>query len=514
MRPRRTIALLALVSLAAVALAPAAPTRANGDAFAVRGATVHTVSGAPLAGAVLVVEGGRVKEIRADGTVPEGLPVVDASGKVITPGFVDASSALALSADERREGSAELSVLDGFDPYREEEIASVRATGTTAVGVDPASRSAFAGKGAALRLVPGATLDQMTLKPAAFERGTLGAAVGQDRTSSLQRLEDYYSMQRALSGAKEYVEQWNRYRDDLAEYEKKKKEYDEKKARGEISSTPTPAPTPRAEGDGPPPGGEERRGRRGGRPPGGGGGGERRGGGGGGEERRGGPEGSGPPRGGDASAPAAAGGEKKDEPPKKPAKPATDPAKEALALVLKGELPLFLECHRANDIRSALRLADEYSPVRLVLVGATEAAPLAAELRSRGVATIVGPVVLPGLRDLARRSHDPSLAATLHAAGVTVAIASGAFASEGSRYLNLAAAAAVAEGLPRDAALAAVTLRAAEALGIADRVGSLAPGRDADFLVWDRDPLDARARLEAVYVGGVRVSDDEMRRRG
>jgi imidazolonepropionase-like amidohydrolase len=511
MRPKSCF-LVALLALAPLVLPRPAAAAANAEepeaAFAVRGATIHPVSGAPVTGASLVVEGGRVKEIRSDGSVPDGMAVVEANGKVITPGFVDASAALGLGQEERREGSPELSVLDGFDTYDEEALSLVRATGTTAIAIEPLSRGAFAGKGALLRLVPGVGHDEMTLSPAAFERGSLGT-ISQGRTTSLQRLEDYYSMQRTLAGAKEYIEQWDRYREDLAEYEKKKKEYDEKKARGEI--TPSSTPEPRTESGGePPPSGEERRpgGRRGGRPPGGGGGGggERRGGGGaGGEERR-------PPS--DAARGPAASEEKKDEPPKKPAKPATDPARETLAQVVKGELPLFLECHRANDIRSALRLAEEFSSVKLVLVGATEAVSVADEIRARGVAAIVGPVFLPFQRDLARLSHDASLASKLHAAGVAVAISSGGLSPAGSRYLNLQAAAAAAEGLPRDAALAAITLRAAEALGVADRIGSLSPGREADFLIWDRDPIDARARLEAVYVGGRRVSDDEMKRRG
>lgn len=509
MRPKSWL----LVSCSfSILLAHPAAAADEGAIVAVRGATIHPVSGPPLSGAVLVVEGGRVKEIRADGSVPDGATVVDASGKVITPGFVDASSVLALAADDRRESAAEFSVLDAVDPYAEEDIALVRASGTTSVAVDPASRGAFAGQGAVLRLVPAGNLAAMTLKPSAFERGTL-AAIAQERTTSLQRLEDYFSMQRTLAGAKEYAEQWARYREDLAEYEKKKKEYEEKKAKGEVGSTP-PAPRTDSGTETPRTGGEERPGggRRGGRPPGGGGGGERRRGGeggGAGEERR-------PPAAEGAGAAPAGGAEKtaKDEAPKKPQKPATDPGRETLARVLAGELPLFLECHRASDIRNALRLADEFSSVRLVLLGATEAASVAEDLRSRGVAVVVGPVVLPGPRDLARRSHDPALAARLHEKGVAVAIGSGSVAPLASRYLNLAAAAAAGEGLPRDAALAAITLRAAEALGVADRVGSLDPGREADFLIWDRDPIDARARLEAVYVGGVRVSDDEMRRRG
>ncbi len=499
----RSTSLLATVLVFSLGILPA--RAADEGAFAVRGATVHTVSDGTVENAVLVVENGKVKEIRADGSVPGGFRVIEAEGKVVTPGFVDAGAILGLDANDRRGASAELDVLDAFDRYREDDIASIRATGTTAVAIDPGPPGPFAGLGAVLRLVPGgADLAAMTLRREAFERGALGLVQG-SRTTSLQRLEDYYSMQRTLVSTKEYIEQWEKYKEDLAEYEKKKKEWDEKKKnapKGEGAAETKEPPKP-AETEG---AGEERRGGRGGRgggpPPGG----ERRGG-----FRR-------PPGGGGEGSerPAAERSSEgdKDGPPKKPDKPRTDPAREALIGVVKGERPLFLEAHLASDIRNALRLVDEFG-VRLVLLGATEAVPLADEIRSRGVAVIVGPVVLPGRRDLARDEHDPALAARLHAAKVPVAISSGGVAALGSRYLNLAAAAAASFGLPGDAALASITLRPAEALEVADRIGALAPGRDADFLIWDRHPTeDARARLEAVYVGGVRIDEDELRRRG
>src|SRR5262249_10971306 len=150
----------------------AAPSRA--PLLVVKGATFLTVSGAPVEGGVLIVDGAKIRELRADSTVPAGATVVDATGKFVTPGFIDAASLLGLSASDLSEGSAELSVLDAIDPFRSTDFASVRATGTTAVGLQPAPRGPFAGMGCVLRLVPGADLTAMSLKPAAFERGALG----------------------------------------------------------------------------------------------------------------------------------------------------------------------------------------------------------------------------------------------------------------------------------------------------------------------------------------------------
>jgi imidazolonepropionase-like amidohydrolase len=93
----------------------------------------------------------------------------------------------------------------------------------------------------------------------------------------------------------------------------------------------------------------------------------------------------------------------------------------------------------------------------------------------------------------------------LAAASVPVAIATGADGPLAVRHLPLAAALAAGNGLDREAALRAVTLGAAEAAGFAKRVGSLEPGKDADLLVLDGDPLAAGTRVVAVWIDGVEV---------
>jgi imidazolonepropionase-like amidohydrolase len=115
-------------------------------------------------------------------------------------------------------------------------------------------------------------------------------------------------------------------------------------------------------------------------------------------------------------------------------------------------------------------------------------------------------VILDGVLRLPDRPDDPydaayTAAGRLVAAGVTIAFTDGG-TSENARNLPFHAAMAVAFGLPRDAAHRALTVDAARILGIADKVGALAPGLEATFFVSDGDPLDIRSDIERSVIRG------------
>ena len=173
---------------------------------------------------------------------------------------------------------------------------------------------------------------------------------------------------------------------------------------------------------------------------------------------------------------------------------------EALQPVLKRDVPLAIQANRASDLLAAMRLADEFK-VRLVLVGGAEGWMVAGQLAKAGV-----PVVIKALTDIP--SFD-SLGATLEnaarlsRAGVTVAIAS--FDTQNARNLRQEAGNAVANGMDRDAALRAVTLTPAQIWGVADRVGSLDVGKDADVVIWGGDPFEVTAGAQTVFIKGVEV---------
>ena len=173
---------------------------------------------------------------------------------------------------------------------------------------------------------------------------------------------------------------------------------------------------------------------------------------------------------------------------------------EALARVLDGELPMLVYAQRAQDVATALRIAEEFG-IRVWLEGAAEGYLLLPEITAAGVPVIVHPPMARAYGELENASFETP--ATLRRAGIPVAFQSG---YEGyvpkTRVVLFEASAAVTHGLPDDEALALLTIGAARILGIADRVGSLEPGKDADLALYDGDPLEYTSHCLGVLVGG------------
>jgi imidazolonepropionase-like amidohydrolase len=193
---------------------------------------------------------------------------------------------------------------------------------------------------------------------------------------------------------------------------------------------------------------------------------------------------------------------KKAEQDQKP--PERDLGLETLARVLAGELPMLVTAQRAQDIATALRLAKEFG-FRLVLDGAADAHRMLDELKAAGVPVIVHPTMFRAVGEAENLSLETP--GVLRKAGIQVALQSG---YEGyvprSRVLLFEAAEAAAYGLPFDDALALVTLEPAKLLGLAQRLGSLEPGKDADLALYDGDPFEYTTHCTAVVIDGVVVS--------
>jgi imidazolonepropionase-like amidohydrolase len=172
---------------------------------------------------------------------------------------------------------------------------------------------------------------------------------------------------------------------------------------------------------------------------------------------------------------------------------------EALIPVVEGRMPLLVGVQRASDIRLALRIARE-EKLKIILDGADEGWRVANEIAAQHVPVILDPTDdLPA--DFERIDATMENAARLDAAGVEVVVGS---ASENYRVreLRYLAGDAVAYGLPWDAALKAVTINPARAFGIADRAGSLEPGKDADVVVWSGDPFEPLSQPKAIFIKG------------
>ncbi len=192
-----------------------------------------------------------------------------------------------------------------------------------------------------------------------------------------------------------------------------------------------------------------------------------------------------------------------------------DPRWEAMIPALKGEIPVFVHAAALNQIRAALRFCEQESLARVVLVGGYDAWRVADELKRRDIPVILGPML-----DTPRRDYEPydaafTAAVKLHRAGVRYCIGDGgqAFTAMNARNLPYHASMAAAFGLPRDEALKAVTLYAAQILGVADRVGSLEPGKLADLIVTTGDPLEITTRVERVWIAGREASMENRQTR-
>lgn len=178
---------------------------------------------------------------------------------------------------------------------------------------------------------------------------------------------------------------------------------------------------------------------------------------------------------------------------------------EALAPLLRRELPLVLRAQRRDDILTALRISDEFG-LRLVINHGAEAYRVADELAERRIPVIVGPDLEDLMREETVRAV-PDNAARLHRAGVRIAFQTGSFHRYGA--LLDQARAAVRAGLPAEAALRAMTLSPAEIFGAADRLGSLDPGKEADLVIFDGDPMTEEVNALVIIIAG-RIVDQTI----
>lgn len=186
-------------------------------------------------------------------------------------------------------------------------------------------------------------------------------------------------------------------------------------------------------------------------------------------------------------------------------RPARDLKLETLGRVLNKELPLLITADRAQDIASALRLAEEFG-LRIWLDSAAEGYLLADEIKDAGVPVIVHPPMYRAWGD--RKNQSFETPAILRKAGIRVAMQSG-FEDyvPKTRVVLFEAAIAAANGLSFEEALAAVTMDAAGILGVSDRIGSLEVGKDADVALYDGDPFEYTSHCIGVIINGQVVSE-------
>ena len=424
----------ALCLLAMLALLLPAALRASeegpGRTFALRGATVYTVSGEIEENANLVVEEGRIKAVGKDVKIPDGMKTYDLSGYVVVPGLLDAETNLASDNRETLESlSPQVKALDGWDFYRDNR--DLLKGGVTSVYLAPGIPAAktrtrlLSGQGAVVkiagdkanprkRVVTESSGFQVTLgELSRLQPSTYLPPVAASPDNPFEvlvpplpqsRAGEFLALRRTLSRARGY-------RDSLA-----------------------------------------------------------------GHLRDGG------------------------------SVPAYDPIAASLYPVITGGDHLRVRANKARDIYHILELARE-SEIKVVIEGGAEAEKLTPWLAKMKV-----PVIFPGGFQSGKLPggdlQSPAIEGRLqeesilrmHRAGVRVIINSPTDA-EGKNLL-LQAAAAVRFGMKPAEALRTITLNPAEVLGVADRIGSISVGKDADLVVLGGHPLGANNRVQAVFING------------
>ena len=383
------------------------------SAVAIVGGLVVPITGEPVEHGTVLVADGKITAVGADVRVPDGVPVIDAEGSWVLPGFVEAHGHVGVH--EEAEGWAGSDTNEMTDPV----TAHVRAIdainpadlgfrdaiggGVLAVNVNPGSGNPIGGQTCALKCW-GRTVDEMLLRAPAGLKSALGEnpkrVYGEQKKTPSTRL----GVAAVIRGA--FVEAANYQAKIDAEA---RKPADERK------------PVDR------------------------------------------------------------------------------DLKLEALAMVLRREIPWRQHCHRADDIATALRIAAEFG-YELVIDHGTEAHLVADLLVERNIPVIIGPLFTSRSK-VELRNRSLANPGKLAAAGVTIAITTD-HPVVPINFLVHQASLSVKYGLDRDTALRALTINPARIIGVDERLGSLEPGKDADIVIWSGDPLDVLSRVQRAFMDG------------
>jgi imidazolonepropionase-like amidohydrolase len=184
-----------------------------------------------------------------------------------------------------------------------------------------------------------------------------------------------------------------------------------------------------------------------------------------------------------------------------PKPPNRDLGLETIAKVLKRQIPLHAHSHRADDIATIIRIAEEFN-LRLVIIHCTEGHKIAKHIAKKGVPAVIGPTML-WVTKPETKERGFETAVILNKAGVKVALQTDSLTP--MNYFPLLPMYAIKHGMSREDALRCVTMNPAEILAIEDRVGSLEPGKDADLVIWSGDPFDFYSEVTQVFINGKKV---------
>jgi imidazolonepropionase-like amidohydrolase len=402
--------------------------------IAIVNGTVMTMTQETLERGTVLVEGGRILAVGADVVIPEDAEIYDAAGKVVVPGLIDAHCHVGVFPDgigwEYADGNEmtdpitpHLRALDAVHP-EDPAFKDLVAAGVTTVLTGPGSGNLIGGQWICLKTVPKPSVEEMVLLEPAGMKMALGEnpkrVYGEQKKAPSTRMGNAASLRAALVEAQNYLDSWQRYREEKARYE------------AQLEAGESDADLPKV--------------------------------------------------------------------------PERDLKLEALGKVLRREMKARVHAHRADDMLTAIRIAEEFD-LDLTLEHATEGYKIADILAAKGIPVTAGPILFSRVK-YELKEMTPKNPGLMAQAGVKVAIQTDEMSAV--KYLTINAALAAREGMSEDEALKAITIYPAEIIGVADRVGSLEVGKDADVVVFSGHPLDYRTVAELVLIDGQPVYQREQ----
>jgi imidazolonepropionase-like amidohydrolase len=371
-----------------------------------------------------LLDNGKIKTVGADVKIPSEAEVIDASGKFILPGFIDAhchqglfDGSIGWAGSDGNEMTTpitpELRGIDSFNPD-EPSLKEVILGGVTCINTGPGSGNVIGGQAFTIKPIGGAVVDEMIVMAPSGLKMAMGEnpkrVHGNEKRTPSTRMGVASLLRKTFTEGQDYLDEW-------AVYGAKSRE---KKDKGEA-----------------------------------------------------------PPK-----------------PPKRSL------GMETIAKVLKREIPLHAHAHRADDIATVVRVAEEYN-LRVVMIHCTEGHKIAKFLAEKEVPAVVGPTMF-WVSKPETRERGFETVVKLVQAGVKVALQTDSLTP--MLYFPLLPMYVIKHGLSKEDALKCVTINPAEILDIQDRVGSLESGKDADVVIWSGHPFEFYSKVERVFINGKEIA--------
>ncbi|HEV2615069.1 MAG TPA: amidohydrolase family protein [Candidatus Acidoferrales bacterium] len=426
------LVLIALASSAFVSTSISTPaqtaSQASADVYAIKGARIFTLAGAPIDNGTVVIRDGKIAAVGADVAIPEGAKVIDATGLQVYPGMFDPVTQIGLEEVSAVNATIDTTETGEFNPdvvaatafnADSSHVGVTRAAGITEVLTVPGSLGGFGrggsvigGEASAVHLGGWNINDMVIRRDAGMELTWPSIQTGSFDFST------FTFTQRPYAEAKKDYEKKVDQLDDLFDAAR---HYAEAKEKGNADNF------------------------------------------------------------------------------------SRDLKFDALMPVVEGKEPLIVVAFKARDIRNAVEFCQKQK-VRMILAGASEAWKTIDLLKKDNIPVIIGPVLTMPQSEDDPYDSEYAMPGQLYAAGIKIAF--GSFNTSFSRRLPQYAGTAVGYGLPEDAALKAVTLNAAQMLGLGDQLGTIEPGKVANIVVTNGDLLELRTQVKYLFIKGQQTSLD------